>query len=33
VLNPGLKKTLSSTGGLKDVDTAVIGGLRAFARF
>ena len=33
IVNPGLKKTLGSGGQLKDVDTAVVGGLRAFARF
>jgi hypothetical protein len=31
--NPGLKKTLTSSGELRDVNTAVIGGLRALARF
>lgn len=33
VVEPGLKKTLSSSGQLTDVGTAVIGGLRAFVRF
>ena len=33
IVNPGLKKTLTSSGQLKDVDTAVVGGLRAFVRF
>ncbi len=33
IVNPGLKKTLTSSGQLKDVDTAVVGGLRAFMRF
>ena len=33
IVNPGLKKTLGSGGQLKDVDTAVVGGLRAFVRF
>lgn len=33
VVNPGLKKTLSSSGGLKDVDTAVVAGVRMYIRF
>jgi len=33
IINPALNKTLTSGGRLKDVDTAVIGGLRAFVRF
>jgi porin len=33
VINPGLKKTVSSSGNLKDVDTAVVGGLRMYVRF
>lgn len=33
VVEPGLKKTLSSTGQLEKVGTAVVGGLRAFVRF
>jgi len=33
IVNQGLKKTLTSSGQLKDVDTAVVGGLRAFVRF
>jgi porin len=33
VINPGLKKTLSSNGNLKDVDTAVVGGVRMYIRF
>jgi porin len=33
VINPGLKKTLSSSGNLKDVDTAVVAGLRMYVRF
>jgi porin len=33
VVEPGLKKTLSSSGQLTDVGTAVIGGLRALVRF
>jgi porin len=33
IVNPGLKKTLTSSGQLKDVDTAVVGGLRAYVRF
>jgi hypothetical protein len=33
VVNPGLKKTLTSSGELKDVNTAVVGGLRAGVRF
>jgi len=33
VINPGLKKTLSSSGNLKDVDTAVVGGVRMYVRF
>ena len=33
VVNPGLKKTLTSSGELKDVNTAVVGGLRAYVRF
>jgi len=33
VINPGLKKTLSSNGNLKDVDTAVVGGVRMYVRF
>jgi porin len=33
VVNPGLKKMVGSGGQLKDVDTALVGGLRAFVRF
>jgi porin len=33
IVNPGLKKTLTSSGELKDMSTAVVGGLRAFVRF
>lgn len=33
IVNPALKKTLGSGGQLKDVDTALLGGLRAFGRF
>ena len=33
IVPPAVKKTVSSSGGLKDVDTAVIGGARAFVRF
>jgi len=33
IINPALNKTLTSGGRLKDVDTAVVGGLRAFVRF
>ena len=33
VIDPGLKKTLSSSGGLKNVDTAVVGGVRMYIRF
>lgn len=33
IVNPALKKTLASGGQLKDVDTALVGGLRAFVRF
>jgi porin len=33
IVNPGLKKTLTSSGQLQDVNTAVVGGLRAFVRF
>ncbi len=33
IIDPGLKKTLSSSGRLKDVDTAVVAGLRIYARF
>jgi porin len=33
IVEPGLKKTLTSSGQLKDVDTAVVGGLRAYVRF
>ena len=33
IVNPGLKKTLTSSGELKDVNTAVVAGLRAFMRF
>ena len=33
VINPGLKKTLSPNGNLKDVDTAVVGGVRMYVRF
>ena len=33
VVEPGLRKTLSSSGQLTNVDTAVIGGARAFIRF
>lgn len=31
--NPGLKKTLGSSGTLKDVDTAVVAGVRMYIRF
>ena len=33
VINPGLKKALDSSGNLKDVDTAVVAGLRLYVRF
>jgi arylsulfatase A-like enzyme len=33
IINPGLKKTLDSAGRLRDVDTAVVAGLRLRARF
>jgi carbohydrate-selective porin OprB len=34
VVNPALKKTLNSSGtGLKNVDTAVVGGVRMYIRF
>jgi porin len=33
VVEPGLKKVLGPGGRLEDVDTAVVGGLRAFVRF
>lgn len=33
IVNPGLQKTLGSNGRLQNVDTAVVGGLRAFLRF
>ena len=33
VVSPALTKTITSSGRLKDVDTAVIGGVRAFVRF
>jgi len=33
IVNPALKKTVGSGGQLKDVDMAVVGGLRAFVRF
>ena len=33
VMTPALTKTITSSGRLKDVDTAVIGGVRAFVRF
>jgi len=33
VVNPALTKTASGSGGVKNVDTAVVGGLRAFVRF
>jgi porin len=33
IINPGLKKTLGSDGRLRDVDTAVVAGLRLYARF
>ena len=33
VVNPALTKTVTSSGGIKNVDTAVIGGLRVFVRF
>lgn len=33
IVNPGLQKRLKSDGRLKDMNTAVVGGLRAFARF
>jgi hypothetical protein len=33
IVNPALKKTVGSGGQLKDVETAVVGGLRAFVRF
>jgi porin len=33
IVDPAVKKSASSTGGIKDVDTAVIGGLRVYSRF
>jgi porin len=33
IVDPAVKKSASSSGGLKDVDTAVIGGLRVYSRF
>ena len=33
IVEPGLKKTLDSSGRLRDVSTAVIAGLRIYARF
>jgi porin len=33
VIDPGLKRTLNSSGGLKNVDTAVVGGVRMYIRF
>jgi carbohydrate-selective porin OprB len=33
IVNPALDKTLTTSGRLKDVNTAVVGGLRAFVRF
>jgi porin len=33
IIEPGLKKTLDSSGGLKDVGTSVVLGLRFYARF
>jgi porin len=33
IVNPALNKTLAAGGQLKDVNTAVVGGLRAFVRF
>ena len=33
IVDPGLKKTLGSSGQLQDVNTAVVGGLRAYMRF
>ena len=33
VIDPGLKKTLGSSGGLKNVDTVVVGGVRMYIRF
>jgi len=33
IVDPGLKKTLTSSGHLQEVNTEVVGGLRAFARF
>jgi len=33
VVNPALTKRVTSSSGIKDVDTAVVGGLRAFVRF
>jgi porin len=33
IVPPAVKKTVSSSGGLKNVDTAVIGGARAFVHF
>ena len=33
IVDPAVKKDVSSSGRLKDVDTAVVGGLRAYARF
>ena len=31
--SPGMKKTVTSSGEVKDVDTSVVGGFRAYARF
>jgi len=33
IINPALQKTLDSSGQLKDVNTAVVAGLRLYARF
>lgn len=33
IIDPALKKTLDSSGGLKDNNTAVVGGLRIYSRF
>ena len=33
IIDPGLKKTLDSSGELKNVDTAVVAGLRLYMRF
>jgi len=34
IINPALKKTINSSGtGLKDVETAVVGGIRLYVRF